>query len=95
MGNASSADTASAQLQKTRRRQLRLSFERLLSYPGLEVTSLALMPDVVIAGTAHGHVVVHQLDKSGTNNAWRVISPKHGSTLADKTSITGMHPPNC
>lgn len=78
--------------QKARRRQLRLSLERLLSYPGMEVTCLSVVPGAVIAGTAHGQVVVHHLDKSGTNNAWSVI-PLDSSPPLVKASVTGTPQP--
>jgi len=59
------------------------------------VTCLALLPPgAVAAGTEHG-VVVHQLDKTDTTNAWSVIPLEQPSSApissTDKShSITGV-----
>lgn len=81
-------------LGKTRRRQLRLTFERLLSYPGMEVTCLALVPSsgaTVVAGTEHG-LVMHHLDRSDTNQAWSVLALEPATSATSATSITAIYP---
>ncbi len=70
-----------------------MTFERLLSYPGMEVTCLALLPSsgaTVVAGTEHG-LVVHHLDRSDTSQAWSVLALEPATSA---TSITGTHTPS-